>query len=726
MRLRVCEFVFGILCVSLARAGEPVILWVSDPLQPDETALLSGEDFTAKPAVELARVPEAEAGEPDPVAKIVSGDWLTPPILQGGEQSLKFAVPAQWKTGIFLCRVRVGGGVSKTWLINAPDVWWVQGDSGETARPGGWLRMFGKCLNFGGKSSVWLKAEGAVGRVLGATSPDGFSLRVALPNDLPPADYTVFAHNGLGGSAGWSQAGTIKIKAVEKWPDTVFDVMDFYGKDKEKEIQKAIRKGTPAPDRTEAVQAALKKAKDNGGGVVFFPAGTYGILSELKMPPRTVLKGEGMGVVNLWWGKGSFALDGGGSQERKEGPQDGYTGKMITGERFGIEDLSLYVPLPCDHAIQAGGDFHMQRVRVRVDRYWMRTPQRQNGTFLRAGANFSITDCDILAKASAIAFTGNGVVARNRVQAGKCNCELAHAANVIVEDNQFVSLDPTAYMNVYEEGRNIYYARNRHESLYVAQSDFSFTFDGPGAGYLGKVAACEGTAVALADDPAYPKWAGEKSSLWKKSAVCILSGRGAGQYRFVTSNQGREWKIDQPFVVAPDESSIITIAPFRGHLLVVGNRFEDASWVNMGYGSSMDVICANNALYRCGQLLNYGLKLPEGQQPSWRVQYLNNELFEGHTQVDTLSTYKVPAPYEGPITRYTIHRGTHLHADNSGSIKIGGNATDIIVEHSKLDHASGTICSDKDVSGVLFRDNEFGGKPARYKGSAALIVPEGK
>ena len=51
-------------------------------------------------------------------------------------------------------------------------------------------------------------------------------------------DDTVFAHNGLGGSSGWSLAGTVAIREPEKWPDTVFDVMDFYGKDKEKEIQK--------------------------------------------------------------------------------------------------------------------------------------------------------------------------------------------------------------------------------------------------------------------------------------------------------------------------------------------------------------------------------------------------------------------------------------------------------------------------------------------------------
>ena len=56
---------------------------------------------------------------------------------------------------------------------------------------------------------------------------------------------------------------------------------------------------------------------------------------------------------------------------------------------------------------------------------------------------------------------------------------------LIVEDNDFVSLDPTAYVNLSNEGRNVYYARNRHESQYTQQSDFSWTFDGGGVAYQG-------------------------------------------------------------------------------------------------------------------------------------------------------------------------------------------------------------------------------------------------
>lgn len=702
----------------LAHTAEtPAIFWTSDPALPNTTVLLAGGNFTPESIVELSRASDDATNTNEPIA------WSQVPLLQQSEQALKFVIPAQWKMGVYTCRVRNGDVASALHTINAPDVWWMQGDAGETATPGGWFRIFGRNLRFGATETIQLIPEnGADTLQLKGTGSDGYALQVALPADLLPRVYKVRLSNGLGGTAGSIEAGTLRVDALKKSPDTVFDVMDFYGKDKEKELQRTIRRGSKPVDRTDAILAALKKAQDNGGGVVFFPAGIYAILKELKIPPNTTLKGEGMGLAVLKWGAGSFAMDSGGSQKRDEGPLEEFTGRLIFGDNFKIEDLSLYVPLGCNNAIQVGDNFAMNRVLVRVDHYWMRSPQRQDGTFLRVGRNFNIADCDILAKASAMALGSYGIVQRNKIQAGKCNCELGHSSQVIVEDNQMISLDPTAYINVYEEGRNVYYARNRHESLYAHQSDFSFTFDGPGGAYLGGVERCDQSKITLAADPTYLKWAGESHGLWKKSALCILSGRGAGQYRFVTANKGREWTVDRPFAILPDANSIVSIVPFRGRSLVVKNRFEDANWVNLGYGSSLEVLCAENTLYRCGQMLNYGLKHASGQQPSWRVQYIDNAIYEGHTLVETSSTTRTPTDYEGPITRWCVHRGTHLFRDNSGNIRVGGNAADTVIENCVFEHPAGFIENSKNAEGTLFRNNTFA-KENAYRGEGATIVP---
>src|SRR5205814_2161351 len=70
---------------------------------------------------------------------------------------------------------------------------------------------------------------------------------------------------------------------------------------------------------------------------------------------------------------------------------------LISGSDFKLEEFSMYIPLECNMAITAGDSFRMNKVRVRVDRYWGRTPERQNGNLIRTKNNFEITHCDILA-----------------------------------------------------------------------------------------------------------------------------------------------------------------------------------------------------------------------------------------------------------------------------------------------------------------------------------------
>jgi hypothetical protein len=262
-------------------------------------------------------------------------------------------------------------------------------------------------------------------------------------------------------------------------------------------------------------------------------------------------------------------------------------------------------------------------------------------------------------------------------------------------------------MNIAGEGRNLYYARNRQEAMQAHQADYSFTFDAGTTAYYGKIATVDGARLTLAADPTYAPWAAEKSELWRKAAVCILDGRGAGQWRNVVSNRGRQWQTDRPFDCPPDASSIVTIVPFNGRVLVVGNRFEDANWVNAGYGTSIDAIYAGNRLYRCAQLLNYGLASKGDYQPCWHTQYLDNEAHEGLTTMDTTGSVRDAGVYGGPITCCTIHRRPRFAEDNSGGIGISGRVQDAIVEEADLRHPMNAIRVDADAKAVLLRNNRF-------------------
>lgn len=269
------------------------MFWASDPVRPDETVLVQGCDL-GKAAVELARLEDDAQAATGGAANV---RWVPVPVLQASASSLKFAVPADWKPGVFACRARNQEGDSGVVLLNAPDPWWTQGDEGAGATPGGWLRVFGKALHFGRSSALRLEPRDGKPITLEAVAADCYALRFVLPADLKPGQYAIHAHNGFGGQPGWRSAGTIRIDAPPAWPAKRFSVLDFYGKDAEAEMHRTLLKYRPIPDRTEGIEAALKKAKDNGGGS--FTSRRAGMASRDRSRCRREPCSKGKG--RAWW-----------------------------------------------------------------------------------------------------------------------------------------------------------------------------------------------------------------------------------------------------------------------------------------------------------------------------------------------------------------------------------------------------------------------------------------
>lgn len=684
-------------------AAGPQVFWASDPVRPDETVLLRGYGFGTQPEVEFARLDDGNPAS----ASQATLTWSKLTALQPVDDALKFVIPSEVQGGVFACRVVSGGQRSAPVLLNQPDLWWLQGDAGAGPTPGGWLRLFGK--NLGTNSaivSVQLAPPSGPPVALRAETADGWSLRCPLPADLQPGTFSLRVHSGQGGAGAWCEAGKVTVTAPSAWPTNVYSVLASSGVDAVREMRRSLRKYDQPLERTEGVLAALASAKANGGGIVYFPAGRYHIKVPLEVPPNTLLKGEGMGLVTLWWGDGRFNLDGGGDKGLAKEVEPEPPANLISGPRFGIEDMSLYLPLNHRTAINGFGEVRLRRLRVRVDHLWaLNGNQRPEGTVARLGRNFEVTDCDIIAKGVGLITGEFGVVARNRILAGKSPCTLGGARGVIIEDNQFVSTYPTAYQNCAGVGQDIYYARNRHEAQNVHQADFSFTFDLGGTAYRGKLAAVDGSKLTLAAEPKFEKWANERHDLWRKAVVCVVSGKGSTQWRKVASFAGREWTLTEPFAVTPDAASVVTIVPLCGRTLLIGNLYEDANWVNAGYGTGLDVIYAGNRLVRCAEMLNYGIAKPEYLCPNFNVQFFDNELSEGLNSVVVGASVRPPDAFTGQITQNVIHRRNRMTADNSGAFRIIGKnfLREVIVEGCSAAHPDSLIQVEAGSSGVLLR-----------------------
>ena len=200
------------------RASRAQVFWASDPVQPGETVLLQGCDF-AEATVEVARVDDSTPHGTGHAPDIQT--WTATPVLQASDCSLKFVLPADWKPGVFACRVKDHQATSATVLLNAPDPWWIQGDEGPRATPGGWLRVLGKSLRFSRPSVARLEPETGPPTMLEPAAADGYSMRLNLPATLRTGRYRLLVHNGFGGDAAWRPAGTIEVVPPTAWPTKV-------------------------------------------------------------------------------------------------------------------------------------------------------------------------------------------------------------------------------------------------------------------------------------------------------------------------------------------------------------------------------------------------------------------------------------------------------------------------------------------------------------------------
>ncbi len=190
-----------------------------------------------------------------------------------------------------------------------------------------------------------------------------------------------------------------------------------------------------------------------------------------------------------------------------------------------------------------------------------------------------------------------GIIARNQIRYGGRGYSIENTDRLIFEDNLIagnnllsIGNDITTFWSNY--CRNIYFARNHLQQMFGADREM-MTLDAGGGAYYGRVAAVNGTRLRLAGDPAFRDYAPTPHTDWSGAAVMVRDGRGAGQYRLVTQHAGRQWEVDRPWLVPPDATSRISIAPFRGRDLFVGNTFEDGGAFQL-YGAAVDSILAGN------------------------------------------------------------------------------------------------------------------------------------
>jgi hypothetical protein len=709
-----------------AIAKGAAVFWASTPVRPGETVLFYGDGLEEVDEIRLLRLADESPGLPGAPSsrREARGNGLRAKPLQPSSASVKFIIPQELEPGVFAVSVHTRDGWSEPVLLNRAAPWWVQGDAGAAATPGGWIRVFGTSLGWREQQVARAHlALAATGKpvLLQVDETGEYSLKASLPRDLPEGHYQLWVHNGRGGPSAWAGDLFVQIRRQHQWPAAVFDVKNLGAA------------GDGIQDDSEAINTALEQAARNGGGVVYFPRGLYKVTSTLNIPPMTVLRGQRQDLVDLFWPDKTPALPA-----------------IIRGTRsFGIEDLALHLTL-VQHGIVADtsaletGNIFLRRIRVRwllysghlkpevVDQRLRESLRLSSGggDLVRlTGRNIEVTDCDLYSSGRVLVLRGveGAVIARNTLYNGRWGWySISGGERIVFERNHVIGGDLMATgggvnsLGGLPTSQYVYFAHNIFKNLYGWDRE-AVTTDGGGGDYIGFIASATPTTVT------YPSSQSWKPDSLKGKAAYILGGKGKGQYRRIISNTDQALTLDRSWDVVPDSSSVVGITWMRGHYLFLGNEVVDASIAIQLYGVAFNSVVAENRSVRAGgfrshaarYLGNHNAPITQGIQPQMFIQYLDNEIVEGssyHMGANPgsflgLQAFAPSADWQWPMALGFVFRRNLLNSNARLRLLTGANGRplieDVVLEHNRVQDAPVGIEIGARTDRVMLKGNEL-------------------
>ncbi|MGN0847203.1 MAG: glycosyl hydrolase family 28-related protein [Kiritimatiellia bacterium] len=703
--------------VGVAAAERPVVTWASYPVGGGDRVLVHGADWGESPRVEVG-------------GRTVAATRLS-------DSGLVFPYPVE-DEAIVEGRVVTAAGASEPFALNVPTVWWLQGDGGDASTPGGVLRVFGRSL-----APRAAARAGGVGvrlgdRELKLEKVDVWSLAARVPADMEPGDYPVQVRNGLVGGREWYEAGTWRIAPPrEVWKETRFDVTDFGAEPNDLESD------------SDAFDAALAMAAQNGGGTVYVPAGRYMLTRTLVIPPHVLLKGEDRALAQIFW------------PDTMSPPEN-----LIEGSHsFGIHDLFIssgqyrngivakneMAGANCMAAARGTTthDISLKRLRVKlVSDQWRdernlqnflpRYSMRGDGVIVRNCLRAEIEDCDIYCDKDAqrtlfFNFTGDYI--------RMTNCRISGTGWAIFGGDRCIYEDNAANNCTYSicsVCRRMFWSGNRQTDLYTNNRE-AVTHDGAKTAWSAKVRGEQGCASGVADGtrvkltfPEKLNWkTGTNYAAWVGCELQITDGRGVGQTREIVSMRGYgDLTIDRPFDIAPDATSLFVVVAERRHLIYVDNDIEDAGVAIQLYGGVTDCVVARNRCRRAGGFHGSGRDY-HGVITCWYVQFLDNVVEEGNCHRGSIGTDfrgagasligAFPPNVKWPFSQSYVYRGNEIRSNGALSISV----KNALVERNTVRRSDVGVTSRRYQETMYVADNVFDRVEIPYKDLAgAHITPK--
>lgn len=289
----------GVSCALAQASGQdpPILFNVSPTAQPGDVIGLQGARFTAAATVSLA------------VIGATAPETVNLQVLTGSDGHLAALVPGDLAAGLYAVSVSEGGRTSAPVLVNQPRIDHVEFDE---LAPDSTFRLFGRNLagsrvSFLGpdKTGIPASVTASEAYTLTARAPAGlqpgttYAIEVETDSQLACGCRAVIADETVTGRAG----GTDPFGVGAPWGADFTFAGNPYDVLQDPRLS-LHAKGDGVADDTAALQAALDRAHQDGGGVVLLPAGTYRLAGStgLVIRSRVVLAGAGQDKTQITYG----------------------------------------------------------------------------------------------------------------------------------------------------------------------------------------------------------------------------------------------------------------------------------------------------------------------------------------------------------------------------------------------------------------------------------------
>lgn len=751
--------------VATIHAAAPVVFWSPDSVEPGNTVLLYGGGLADADKITVARLSDETVTHPGAAAVPAKANQSCAAI-QPSENSIKFQLPDNLTPGIFQAVVESPAGASRPVILNRPELWFLQpvrlepGLSKNQAPPGALVQLVGKnYLLPGDKGSPRAELHSADGQwiSLALTQVERFSLRAQLPSNLTEGRYELWIHNGFGGEAGWGGPLALEIKMPDVWPDKIFNVKTFGAK------------GDGMANDTDAIRAALDAAKQNGGGIVYLPWGTYRLTDYFVISERTVLRGEGRDCTVLQW-----------PVDEPKTRADFSKGAAYGVARYAVEDLTLIARKvetlfsdlsarnlpnelkPLKPAVSR--DVFFRRVNFqhwlmcghpyRNSELWNATTNAQgkliasqfdgdHATVVSVGAmeNFEFSDCQVQGGQTHFRNLRNARETGNYFASsmGYSYVELGGGAHQMVcEGNVIHGSSSWGYGNiamnqVYSaHNRSYNFVRGERESMTLDVSALPTPVIQSNIAWFGLPARVDGQKLTLVGIKAQPD---EFLGL----AVMVLDGPGAGQYRVITANTPTEFTVDRPWDVPPTTESTVGLWSLMRHMIVYQSEGYDCSAFSQLYGSFYDFtvdscrvernqgiwgqsgwfvrFCYNDVAYANTYHPGIG---PHGSNPEGNVPYSFVGLTDGNLRITKFGSSQYDkklvfvnevVPHPVPGIRGVIVKGNLLRYNQRVAFPSNNDgkvrSLDIVVDGNRIEHSSVGVQIGPASRRVVLTNNKF-------------------